>query len=133
MQLPAISPAQRHLASVISKHLAIGPNFDISPEIPANLVEVVEIGSENLSQVRAPRLRMRAGKPWQCDVRVDQQVETRIEQVKGHPAGRLQMAANGIQRFSLQIDCQQGLEGTKGHEDEAKAPTQIQRAHVLID
>ena len=46
MQLPAIGPTQGHLASVLSKHLAVGPDFRVSPEIAANLVEVVEIGSE---------------------------------------------------------------------------------------
>jgi hypothetical protein len=43
------------------------------------------------------------------------------------------MAANGLQQLSLQIDRQQGLEGAKGHKDEAKPLIQIQRAHVLID
>src|SRR5271167_1072024 len=101
MQLPAIGPTQGHFASVFSKHFAIGPNFGVSPEIAANLVEVVEVGSENLTRIVTPGLRMSAGKPWQSDVRVDQPVETRVEQVKGQSAGRLQMAANGLQRFSL--------------------------------
>src|SRR6516164_4368192 len=101
MQLPAIGPTQGHLASILSKHLAVGPDFRVSPEIAANLVEVVEVGSENLTHIATPGLGMRAGKPRQCDARVDQQIETRIEQVKGQPAGRLQMAANRLQRFFL--------------------------------
>jgi len=44
---------------------------------------------------------MGTGKTWQSNARLDQQVETRIEQVKSQLAGRLQMAANGLQRFSL--------------------------------
>src|SRR5271166_133270 len=42
MQLPAIGPAQGHLASVRNKHLAVGPDFGVSPKIAANLVEVVD-------------------------------------------------------------------------------------------
>ena len=78
MQLPAIGPAQGHLASVLGKHLAVGPDLGVSPEITANLAEVVEVGSENLTHIATPCLRMGAGKPRQCDVRIDQQVETRI-------------------------------------------------------
>ena len=60
MQLPAIGPAQRHLAGVLGKHLPAGPNLSVSPEIAANLIEVVEIGSQNLTPVAAPGLRMDA-------------------------------------------------------------------------
>ena len=101
MQLPAIGPAQGHLASMLSKHLAVGSDFSVSPEITANLAEVVEIGSKNLTHIATPGFRMGAGKPRQCDARVDQQIETGIEQVKSQPAGRLKMSANGLQRFSL--------------------------------
>ena len=97
MQLPAIGPTQHHLASVLVKRLAAGPYFGVSPEIPTNLVEVVKIGSQNLTHITTPGRRMGAGKPWQSDARVDQQVETRIEQVKRQSAGRLQMSANGLQ------------------------------------
>ena len=101
MQLPAIRPAEGHLASVLIKHLAVGTDLGVSQEITANLVEMVEIGPENLTHIAAPSLRVGTGMPWDCDARVGQQVETRIEQVKGQPAGRLQMAANSLQRFSL--------------------------------
>src|SRR5215471_9022458 len=43
------------------------------------------------------------------------------------------MPVNGLQRSSLQINRQEVLEGTSGHEDEAKAPSQIQLTHVLAD
>jgi len=42
------------------------------------------------------------------------------------------MAADRLQRLSLQVNRQQVLEGTSGDKDEAKAPTEIQRAHVLM-
>ena len=41
MQLPAIGPAQRHLAGVLGKHLPAGPDLGVSPEIAADLIEVV--------------------------------------------------------------------------------------------
>jgi hypothetical protein len=44
MQFPAIGPAEGHLARVFSKHRAIiGSNFDIPPEIAANLVRIDEL------------------------------------------------------------------------------------------
>lgn len=76
----------------------------VSPEVTANLIEVVEISSQNLTHIAAPRLRMGAGKPWRRDVRIAQKIETRIKQMEGQPASRLQMASNGLQRFPLQID-----------------------------
>src|ERR1700745_3340979 len=123
MQLPAIRPAEGHLASVLSKHLSVGSDFGISPEITANLVEMIETGLEDLPYITAPGLRMTAGRPRQSGVCVYQQIETRIEQVKGQPAGRLPMAANGLQRLLLLIDRQKMLKGAERNEAEAKKPT----------
>jgi len=72
MELPAIGPAQDHLPTVLSEHLAVRPDFGVAPEITANLVKVVEVGSENLTHIPAPGLGMRAGKSRQWDVPVDQ-------------------------------------------------------------
>ena len=60
MQLPAIGPTQHHLASVLGKRLAVGPDLGVTPEIVANLVEVVKSGSEHLARIVAPRLWMSA-------------------------------------------------------------------------
>lgn len=79
MQLPAIGPAQGHLASIVSKDFAIGSDFGIPPEITTNLIEVVKIGAEKLTHIATPGLGMSAGKPRRSDVRVDQPVETRID------------------------------------------------------
>src|SRR4051794_17259497 len=73
MQLPSIRPAEGHLASVLIKHLAVGTDLGVSPEITANLVEMVEIGSENLTHIAAPSLRVGTGMPWHCDARAGQQ------------------------------------------------------------
>jgi hypothetical protein len=59
MQLSAIGPAKGHLARVFSEHRAIGSDLHIPPEITANLVEVVEIGPDNLARLE-PGLRMNA-------------------------------------------------------------------------
>jgi hypothetical protein len=48
MQLPSMRPAKGQLTSVFSENLAVGPDFCVAPEIMVNLVDVVEIGSENL-------------------------------------------------------------------------------------
>ena len=57
VQFPTIGPAEGHLASVLINHLPIGTDLGVSPEITANLVEMVEIGSENLTHIAAPGLR----------------------------------------------------------------------------
>jgi hypothetical protein len=110
IKLPAIGPAERHLARVLREHLAVGPDFGVVPEIVANLVEVIETGSENLTRIAAPGLRMRAGKLRLCDVRIDQQIETRIKHMQDQPASRLEVAVKGLQRLSLQVDRQEVLE-----------------------
>src|SRR5262245_58281430 len=122
VKLPAISPAQRHLARVLRKHRAVGGKFGVAPEIMANLVEVVETCSVHLAGIAAPSLWMSVREPRPWDVGVDQQIEARIEQMQDQAAGTLQMAMHGLQRSSLPIDRQQVLEGASGHEGEAKAP-----------
>jgi hypothetical protein len=54
MQFPAIGPAEGHLASVFAEYRAIGPYFGIAPEITANLIDVVEIGSEDFTHIVEP-------------------------------------------------------------------------------
>src|SRR6516225_5406615 len=61
IQFPTISPAKGHLASILSTHLTAGADFSVAPEITANLVEMVEIGSNNLTQKAASSLWMDAG------------------------------------------------------------------------
>src|SRR5262245_21537492 len=56
MELPPIGPAKRHLAHILREYLAVGPNFSIAPEIAANLGEVIETGSENLTPIAVPGL-----------------------------------------------------------------------------
>src|SRR6266511_1558701 len=94
---------------------------------------MVEAGPQDLADVPVPGHRMDAGKCRGWGVCSDQQIETRVKQVKCQSAVGLEMPANRLQGFSLQIDRQQVLEGTKGDENEAKTPAQIQLAHVLID
>jgi hypothetical protein len=53
-----------------------------------------------------------AGKPRRDASRIDQQVETWIEQMQDQSPGRLQMAVTGLQRLSLQIDGQEVPEGS---------------------
>jgi hypothetical protein len=43
------------------------------------------------------------------------------------------MAANVLQRFSLQVDRHAILKGAEANKNEAETPAQIQLAHVLID
>ena len=66
MQFPAVGPAQGHLASVFAKNLAIAPYFRVAPEITANLIDVVEVGSENLTHIVEPSFRMGSRKHRQC-------------------------------------------------------------------
>ena len=53
--------------------------------------------------------------------------------MKGQPAAWLQMPTNGLQRFSLEIDGQQMLEGAKGHESKAETLAQIELSHILMN
>src|SRR5262245_40238548 len=115
IELPAIGPAQRHSAGLLAKRLTIGSDLAVAPEIAANLVEVIEIGMENLAEGAAPGIGTGAGKPSRLGARRDQHVEARIEEVEGQPAGRLQMPGGRRQALSLQVGGQQMLEGPKGH------------------
>jgi len=45
----------------------------------------------------------------------------------------VKMAANGLQRFSLQVDGQEMLKRAEGNKNEAETPAQIHFAHVLFD
>src|SRR5262245_24477210 len=133
MQLPTISPAQRHFTGVFGDYLSIGAGLGVAPDVTADLVDMVEPRSENLTDIAAPSLRMSPGHPGHCGLVVNQEIQTWIEQVKHQPAGWLQMAAKGQQRLALQPDCQQVLKGAGRDKDEAKAPAQVEGTHVLIE
>jgi hypothetical protein len=94
---------------------------------------MVEARFQNLAGVAAPGRGMAAAEFRRRAAWPAQQIEARIEQVERQPAGRFKAAVNSLKAFSLQIDRQQVLEGTKRNEDEAETPPQVQFAHVLID
>ena len=94
---------------------------------------MVEANPQNFADVLMLCNGMGTGKPGGCNILVDQEVETRIEQMKRQSPVAAKMAANGLQRFSLQVDRQEMLKGAEGNKNEAETPAQIQLAHVLID
>lgn len=104
MQLPAINPAEGHFANILGENLSVGANFSVAPQIAANLVHMVEAGVQHLADVPAPSHRIGAGMASSPDLVVNQQIETRIEEVKREPAIVVKMVAHGCQRFFLQID-----------------------------
>src|SRR5271166_5408781 len=124
-QLPAPGPAQRHLARGGFQLHPIRGEFSVAPEIPADLRQIVETGSQDFADVAALRRRIGADQHRRSGVRIDQQIEARIEQMQHQSPLRRNVATDRRQRAALQIDCEEMLKRAEGYEYQTEAPPQV--------
>src|SRR5258706_6386126 len=61
-QLPAIGPAEAHLARILGKHLSAGADFRVAPEILTDLSKMVEADPQDFADVLVLRDGIDTGK-----------------------------------------------------------------------
>ena len=107
-ELVPVGPAQRHLARVLVQHVSGGIHLAVAPEIAADLHQVIEPRAQDLGDEAVSGQRVDRGYLGRRRARVDQQVETGVEQVQREPAIRSRwraMAFNALRCRSTVSRC----------------------------